>query len=109
MDLKSYVRTQRDRFTAMLLVAGGAVALLLGWIGVSGTALSHEQLPYVVSGGLFGIVLVGIGATLWLSADLRDEWRKLDRLEKGLADATAALTHAQPAVRPRRRTGSPST
>jgi UDP-N-acetylmuramyl pentapeptide phosphotransferase/UDP-N-acetylglucosamine-1-phosphate transferase len=107
MDLKSYLRTQRDRVTAMLLVAGGGLALLLGWIGVSGTALSHEQLPYVVSGGLFGIVLVGLGATLWLSADLRDEWRKLDRLEQGLADATAALTQAQPTRPSRRRTGTP--
>ena len=104
MDLKCYLRTQRDRVTAMVLVAAGALLLLLGWIGVSGTALSYEQLPYVVSGGLFGIVLVGIGATLWLSADLRDEWRKLDRLEHALVDATEALTQSAPAGR--RKPGS---
>lgn len=91
MDLKTYLRTQRDRVTAMVLVAAGALALLLGWIGVSGSALSHEQLPYLVSGGLVGIVLVGVGATLWLSADLRDEWRKLDRLEHALVEATEAF------------------
>jgi hypothetical protein len=28
-----------------------------------------------------GIALIGIGLTSWLSADLRDEWRKLDRIE----------------------------
>ena len=104
MDLKSYLRTQRDRVGAIVLVAAGAVALLFGWIGVSGTALSHEQLPYLVSGGLVGIILVGVGATLWLSGDLRDEWRKLDLLEQALAEATAAVKQATPA--PRRRAGT---
>jgi hypothetical protein len=33
-----------------------------------------------VSGGITGILLMGAAATLWLSADMRDEWRKLDEL-----------------------------
>jgi hypothetical protein len=28
------------------------------------------------------VFLVALASTLWLSADLRDEWRKLDRLEQ---------------------------
>jgi hypothetical protein len=84
VDLKSYVRSQQDRVGAGVCVLLGALALIIGWFGVSGTALSHEQLSYLVSGGLFGIALIGIGATLWLSADLRDEWRKLDRVEEAL-------------------------
>jgi hypothetical protein len=48
---------------------------------VSDTLNTGEQLPYVVSGGMVGLFLLGLGAMLWLSADLRDEWRKLDRLE----------------------------
>ena len=43
-----------------------------------------------VSGGMFGLFLLGIGALLWLSADLRDEWRKLDALDRHLAE-TARL------------------
>jgi hypothetical protein len=27
---------------------------------------------------MFGLFALALGATLWLSADLRDEWRKLD-------------------------------
>ena len=30
------------------------------------------------------LALIGIGLTAWLSADLRDEWRKLDRIERFL-------------------------
>ena len=59
----------------------GLLVLLAGWIGVSDEALPAAQIPYILSGGMLGLILVGIGATGWLSADLRDEWRKLDELE----------------------------
>ena len=82
MEFLSWVRDQWDRVGAVLLVAAGALALLLGWLGISDALLPSEQLPYLLSGGLVGVFLLGLGTTLWLSADLRDEWRKLDRLEE---------------------------
>jgi len=110
MDLKLYIRAQWDRIGAVVLVALGGLALLLGWIGVSGTPLPSEQIPYVVSGGLAGLALIGVGATLWLSADLRDEWRKLKHLEDAVREAseihTAQLTAVTPPTngsKPRRR------
>ena len=82
MELLSWVRDQWDRVGAVVLVVAGALALLFGWLGISDAVLPSEQLPYLLSGGLLGVFLLGLGATLWLSADLRDEWRKLDRLEE---------------------------
>ena len=90
MEFLSWVRDQWDRVGAIVLVVAGALALLFGWLGISDAVLPSEQLPYLLSGGLFGVFLLGLGATLWLSADLRDEWRKLDRLEE--------LVRGQPAV-----------
>ena len=93
MDLLTFVRNQRDRVAAWCCIAVGVVALILGWVGVSGTPFPAEQIPYVVTGGLGGLFLLGVGALLWLSADLRDEWRKLDAIEELLregADPTAA-------------------
>ena len=84
MNPAKWLQLQWDRTLAWVLVAAGAVALIVGWVGVSGTAYSAEQLPYIISGGIGGIFLLGVGATLWLSADLRDEWRKLDRIEEAL-------------------------
>ena len=84
MDLKSLFRLQWDRAAAWGLVALGAVVIAAGWVGVSGSALPAEQLPYIISAGVGGMFLLGLGATLWLSADLRDEWRKLDRIERRL-------------------------
>jgi hypothetical protein len=80
MDLTRWLKNQWDRTSAVALVIAGLVALLLGWLGVSRSSLATEQIPYLVSGAVLGLFLLGMGATLWLSADLRDEWRKLDDL-----------------------------
>lgn len=84
MDLMKYARAQWDRTGAVLAVVGGLIALLAGWIGTSRSEYVAGQMPYVVSGGLLGIVLVGVGTALWISADLKDEWRQLRELGEQL-------------------------
>lgn len=88
MELNNLLKSQWDRAAAIVSSAVGAIFLLLGWIGVSGSAFLAEQAPYILSGGVGGIFFLGLGATLWISADLRDEWRKLDRIEEALKDGT---------------------
>ncbi len=85
-NLAPLIRTQWDRAGALGLVIVGLLALLLGWIGMSGAVLTYEQLPYILSGGLFGLALIMMGTGLWLSADIRDEWRRIDRLEDTLTE-----------------------
>lgn len=82
MDFLTFLRTQWDRVAAWVAVGLGAVMLVLGWTGVTSTPYAFEQIPYVISGGLGGIFLLGVGAMLWISADLRDEWRKLDEIAR---------------------------
>ena len=84
-DVLRWARTQWDRVAAAVLATAGAIALLLGWVGASGAAYPAAQIPYIVSGGLVGIFLVGVAGVLWLSADLRDEWRELHRIQEQLA------------------------
>ncbi|HEX3828379.1 MAG TPA: hypothetical protein VHV82_14020 [Sporichthyaceae bacterium] len=86
MDMRKLVTKQWDRLAALSLTVVGAIMLISGWVGVSGTNILSNQAAYMMSGGLGGIFVLGVGATLWISADLRDEWRKLDRIEKALAD-----------------------
>ncbi len=95
MDPAKWLRLQWDRALAWVLVAAGAIALIAGWVGVSSTAYAAEQLPYIISGGIGGIFLLGVGATLWLSADLRDEWRKLDQIEEALQQREGIPVHAE--------------
>ena len=105
MNLKNYLRCQWDRAGAVACLAVGVVALIVGYVGVSGTRDTADQIPYVVSGGMVGLFLLGAGVMLWLSADMRDEWRKLDAIDQHLmaGEEPAAVTinraeAVQPAV-----------
>jgi hypothetical protein len=80
MEFVNLIRAQWDRAGAILAALAGAIELLIGWIGTSGTEHVAKQIPYVVSDGLTGIFLLGLAAVLWISADLRDEWRELRRV-----------------------------
>jgi hypothetical protein len=84
MDIVKWLRNQWDRAAAIAAVGFGVVALILGYLGVSRSTLATQQIPYLASGGLAGLFALGLGATLWLSADLRDEWRKLDLIHKDI-------------------------
>jgi hypothetical protein len=77
MELVRLLRNQWDRTTAVVTVVAGLLVLTLGWVGASGTRKVPDQIPYIISGAVFGLFLLGVGATLWLSADLKDEWRSL--------------------------------
>jgi hypothetical protein len=88
--MKMLLRANWDRVLAVTLVLAGMVALIVGWVGVSGTGLAAEQNPYLISGGLGGIALIVVGSTIWVSADLQDEWRRLDALEERLGELASA-------------------
>ncbi len=80
MELVRLLRNQWDRSTAVLVVVAGLIVLAAGWVGASGTRKVPDQIPYIISGAVFGLFLLGVGATLWLSADLKDEWRSLQEI-----------------------------
>lgn len=95
MNPMTFLRLQWDRVGAWVCIAGGALALLLGYVGISGTPHVASQLPYVISGGIFGLFLLGLGGILWISADLRDEWRELRGIRDSLDRSSGGLAGAQ--------------
>ena len=76
-----------------LMVAAGIVAplglvfVLLGWYGAARTPNSFEQIPYLISGGLFGLGLVFLGAFFYFA-----HW--LTELVKESRAGSAALLEA---------------
>jgi hypothetical protein len=108
MELVKWTKVQAERVGAAVCVALGAVSLLLGWLGVSDKIYPGEQIPYIASGGLLGVCLVGIGAVLWLSADLRDEWRKLDRIEELMQAGLYTTEHVPPPAVSSAANGAPA-
>jgi hypothetical protein len=97
MGRMTWLRLYWDRVAAWACVVLGLILLLAGYEGISNTGYVAEQLPYLASGGMAGLFFLGLGGMLLLSADLRDEWRKLDRIEEVLTQAAAAALPTEPA------------
>lgn len=86
MDVLTLLRSQWDRLAALGCVIAGVVLLVLGYHGVANSAYVADELSYLVSDGLGGLFLLGVAASLFSSADMHDEWRKLDRIEEAIRD-----------------------
>jgi hypothetical protein len=84
------IKQQWDRVLALVAGVIGALSLVLGWVGVSGVSLVTQQIPYLISGAVVGLVAFGVASTLWISADLRDEWAKLDDIYRAVTDQPLA-------------------
>ncbi|HEY2814737.1 MAG TPA: hypothetical protein VGJ03_14830 [Acidimicrobiales bacterium] len=74
-----------------VLLGLGGVFILMGWIGVSGETIVAKQIPYVVSGGIAGVVLAIIGAYFLGTEELRKDSGRLDRLERMVDELHATL------------------
>lgn len=99
MELVNYVKTQWDRVGAVTATIVGFLVLFLGYLGTAHTEYIAEQIPFLISGGLLGIAFLTVGAVLWLSADLRDEWRAMtDQSEAIRAEQVERRTTLQQQV-----------
>jgi len=96
MDLTRFVRAEWDRLAGYGFVLTGAVALVFGFVGVRTAADVIDEISYLVTGGIGAIFLLGVGATLLLSADLHDDFRKLHRVEEKLDRIHRALAERHP-------------
>lgn len=100
MVIYRLMKSHLSRSGAVVTGLIGFVAIILGWVGISGVTLPAEQLPYLVSGGILGIFFLGVAATLWLSADLHDQWRKLDEIHRSITEQAAVPIPAEPPAQP---------
>ena len=91
------------RGLAALLVVAGLVAVLVGYLGVRDQSHIELQLPYLISGGMGGLVLMGLGALVLIQYQMRlqarrfaevtdalDEWK-----EQALAEIRTFLEGAE--------------
>lgn len=90
-----------------VLIALGGLAILLGYLGVSREALVAKQIPFLVSGGITGMVLVAVGAFFLGTEDLRKQLVRLDQIEEQVDELHAVLLSRRDAPT-RRPNGSTS-
>jgi hypothetical protein len=95
VDPVTFARSQPDRALAVVSGVVGVILLVVGWFGVSDQGIVAGQIPYLISCGLGGIFALATATTLWLSADLRDEWRKMDAVEAAVLAQNEILRSLQ--------------
>jgi len=76
-------------------VAAGLIVILLGWNGAASIDFAQGQIPYLLSGGAFGLALVVFGAVLIAVQNAR---RDRVRLEAQLDELNAAVGRLATAV-----------
>lgn len=74
-----------------ILVGLGLILIIVGYLGISREALVAKQLPYLISGGIGGLALVGFGAMLVGTEDLKRTQERIDELEDLVADLHSVL------------------
>ena len=69
------------------LVVAGFIALFLAWNGAAAKDYVEGQLPYLISGGLVGVGLIGAGLTVINVQSRRaDNDAMMDRIERLLEE-----------------------
>lgn len=78
-----------------MLAAAGAVLVLLGWYGASHTSRVYLQIPYLISGGLLGVVLAVAGGSAylasWMTRLVQDQQARTDDAVSATREMTATL------------------
>jgi uncharacterized membrane protein len=101
---------RRLYLAAVLLPVIGLVVIGIGWWGASGTKYAYQEIPYVISGGIFGVALVLIGAALfarfsvarllrfWLARLVAEQQMQTDRAVQAIERVAEALTAQAAAI-----------
>ncbi len=81
-------------FGGALLIAG-VVVVLIGYIGIRDESSIELQLPYLASGGIGGLSLIGLGIAAYLWAGIKEQAQQVaevvESLEEWKATALAEL------------------
>ena len=62
----------------------GVIAIVVGWVGVGQNTETYEQLSYLASGGIGGLVLVVIGLGLHISSQHARDQARIEELSRQL-------------------------
>jgi len=73
-------------YVGWVLAAAGAIALFIGWFGVSGESLTAKQIPYLVSAGFTGVALFIMAGVFLATDDIRRQFERIGELERKVDD-----------------------
>jgi hypothetical protein len=68
------------KVAAGVLTAAGVLVVLIGYLGVRNEADVELQIPYLLSGGVGGLTLIGLGALALIQQQMRSQERRFAQL-----------------------------
>lgn len=74
-----------------ILMPLGVFVVLIGWYGAAHTKYSYDQFPYLLSGGLLGVVLSQLGGVLYFGAWLAKGANDQKEASRQIADTMLVL------------------
>lgn len=74
------------RLCAGVLTVAGAVTVVIGYVQLRDESDVVLQLPYLMSAGIGGLVLVGLGALVLIQYQMRIQTRRFGELTEALDD-----------------------
>lgn len=89
--LRRYLEADGTRTVGAVFCAAGFVVLGIGWWKISKESIVALQIPYLVSGGIGGALLLGLGGVLLLAHSLRLDNRRLEAIESAIDDLRDVL------------------
>ena len=75
---------------AALCLVGFAI-VIFGWYKISKESIVALQIPYLISGGIGGALVVGLGGVLLVSHDLRLDTKRLSEMEAAIKELRDAF------------------
>lgn len=78
------LRTHWERALGAVLVLVGAGLVVIGYAGIKGARYAVDEISFLISGGVGGVLALMVGTTLLINGDRRTELAALDRLAESL-------------------------
>jgi len=85
---------RRSLIISIALILGGFIAIGLAWHGAARSLIVAEQLPFLVSGGVGGLALIGAGAGV-LAVQSSRYWNARERKQLDRLISLASASDAQ--------------
>jgi hypothetical protein len=93
MGLSRSALTRWPRTIAYALLATGVVLVIFAYAGVNDARFVVQEVSYLITGGIAGVLALGVGLTLLFCSDLSEEFAHIDRIA---ADLSRRLSQEQP-------------
>jgi hypothetical protein len=89
--LRRYVSNSGVQALGGALCLIGFAIVIFGWYKISKESIVALQIPYLISGGIGGALLVALGGVLLVSHDLRLDTKRLEEMEASIKELRDAF------------------